>query len=71
MNGDLSRFARMDYVDEAWRIVDPVLQPGGAVYEYDPHTWGPHEADSLLIGCSWNNPVVPGTNHGPALDGKQ
>lgn len=60
MNGDPSRFARMDYVDEAWRIVDPVLQAGGPVYEYDPHTWGPKEADALLDGRAWNNPAVPG-----------
>jgi glucose-6-phosphate 1-dehydrogenase len=60
MNGDPSRFARMDYVDEAWRIVDPVLQSGGPVYEYDPHTWGPKETDALLSGREWNNPTVAG-----------
>ncbi len=65
MNGDPSRFARMDYVDEAWRIVDPVLQSGGPVYEYDPHTWGPKEADALLNGRDWNNPTVAGHQLNP------
>ena len=26
MNGDRTLFARQDYVEEAWRIVDPVLK---------------------------------------------
>jgi glucose-6-phosphate 1-dehydrogenase len=67
MNGDPSRFARMDYVDEAWRIVDPVLQSGGPVYEYDPHTWGPKEADALLDGREWNNPTVSGHQLNPPV----
>ncbi len=30
MAGDATLFAREDYVEEAWRIVDPVLQRGNA-----------------------------------------
>ena len=41
MNGDRTLFAREDYVEEAWRIVDPVLKAGTPVYEYEPGTWGP------------------------------
>src|ERR1700716_602925 len=41
MAGDPTLFAREDYVEEAWRIVDPVLKSGTPVIEYDPHTWGP------------------------------
>ena len=45
MAGDRTLFAREDYVEEAWRIVDPVLKKGTPVYEYEPNTWGPHEVD--------------------------
>ena len=41
MAGDATLFAREDYVEEAWRIVDPVLKDGTPVYEYEPGTWGP------------------------------
>src|SRR6201987_2599989 len=43
MAGDATLFAREDYVEEAWRIVDPVLKAGTSVYEYGPGTWGPSE----------------------------
>jgi len=39
MAGDRTLFAREDYIEEAWRIVDPVLQAGTALYEYDPGSW--------------------------------
>jgi glucose-6-phosphate 1-dehydrogenase len=38
--GDTTLFAREDYVEEAWRIVDPVLKRGARVYSYEPNTWG-------------------------------
>ena len=43
MAGDATLFAREDYVEEAWRIVDPVLKKGSPVYEYEPNSWGPEE----------------------------
>jgi len=58
MKGDAFRFARMDYVNEAWRIVDPVLNSAGPVCEYDPGTWGPAEANALVDGHGWHNPTV-------------
>jgi glucose-6-phosphate 1-dehydrogenase len=61
MKGDAFRFARMDYVDEAWRIVDPALDSDGPLYEYDPGTWGPGEADAILHGMGWHNPVAGAT----------
>jgi hypothetical protein len=36
-----------DYVEEAWRIVDPVLKQGTPVFEYEPGSWGPKEADNV------------------------
>jgi glucose-6-phosphate 1-dehydrogenase len=56
MNGDTFRFARMDYVDEAWRIVDPILDGDTPVYEYDPGTWGPEQANALVGPDGWHNP---------------
>ena len=41
LEGDATLFARMDYVEEAWRIVDPVLTMNTPVREYEPGTWGP------------------------------
>jgi glucose-6-phosphate 1-dehydrogenase len=50
MRGDSFRFAREDYVEEAWRIVDPAIQAGTPIHEYAPGTWGPPEADALVPG---------------------
>jgi glucose-6-phosphate 1-dehydrogenase len=58
MAGDATLFAREDYVEEAWRIVDPVLRAGTAVYEYDSNTWGPAEAERVCPLGGWHNPVV-------------
>jgi glucose-6-phosphate 1-dehydrogenase len=59
MAGDATLFAREDYVEEAWRIVDPVLKGNTSVYEYDPGTWGPAEVDKRIVPADgWNNPVV-------------
>ena len=61
MAGDASLFAREDYVEEAWRIVDPVLKASTPVYEYEPNSWGPREVDQkVLPACGWHNPTVAG-----------
>ena len=57
MRGQPARFARQDYVEEAWRIVDPALGDRTAIHEYAPGTWGPTEADSLTAADGgWLNP---------------
>jgi glucose-6-phosphate 1-dehydrogenase len=57
MRGDASLFAREDAVEAAWRIVDPILRNVAPVYEYEPNTWGPAEADRIITGDSgWHNP---------------
>jgi len=48
MRGNSARFARQDYVEQAWRIVDPVLGDAVPIYEYEPGTWGPSEASALV-----------------------
>ncbi len=59
MRGDQSLFAREDYVEQAWRIVDPILEKSTAVYEYDPGTWGPEEVNRLISPPGgWHDPVV-------------
>jgi glucose-6-phosphate 1-dehydrogenase len=57
MAGDSTQFARQDYVEEAWRIVDPVLKAATPVYEYDPDTWGPSQVDQVTPPGGWQNPA--------------
>ena len=56
MEGDATLFARQDYVEEAWRIVDPVLKARSPVYEYEPNTWGPREVERVVPPGGWSNP---------------
>jgi glucose-6-phosphate 1-dehydrogenase len=59
MAGDPTLFAREDNVEEAWRIVDPVLKAGTPVYEYEPGTWGPKEVDARVAPPDgWQDPKV-------------
>jgi glucose-6-phosphate 1-dehydrogenase len=59
LEGDSTLFARMDYVEEAWRIVDPVLSMKTPVREYEPGTWGPADrADDPVPPGGWANPAV-------------
>ncbi|HEY8199911.1 MAG TPA: glucose-6-phosphate dehydrogenase, partial [Actinomycetota bacterium] len=57
IEGHPGRFAREDAVEEAWRIVTPLLEAPTEPYPYDPGSWGPEEADRLVedIG-GWHNP---------------
>ena len=59
MAGDATLFAREDYVEEAWRIVDPVLKANTQVYDYEPGTWGPAQVEQKLVPADgWHNPVI-------------
>jgi glucose-6-phosphate 1-dehydrogenase len=61
MAGDPTLFAREDYVEEAWRIVDPILKGNTPVYEYEPGTWGPAEVEQRVVPPGgWHNPVITG-----------
>jgi glucose-6-phosphate 1-dehydrogenase len=55
--GDPTLFAREDYVEEAWRIVDPVLELGADPVEYEPGTWGPTSPEVTPPG-GWQDPAV-------------
>jgi glucose-6-phosphate 1-dehydrogenase len=56
--GDRSLFAREDYVEEAWRIVDPVLRAQTDVYRYAPTSWGPVESERVAPAGGWQNPKI-------------
>jgi glucose-6-phosphate 1-dehydrogenase len=58
VQGNSGRFARQDYVEEAWRIVDPILGVAAPVYEYEPGTWGPPQASALIApDGEWFDPT--------------
>ncbi|MBW3594067.1 MAG: glucose-6-phosphate dehydrogenase [Actinobacteria bacterium] len=59
MLGDATLFTRADEIEEAWEIVDPMLQywsKGGTPGAYKPGTWGPRAAEDLLGTRRWHNP---------------
>ena len=66
--GDATLFAREDYVEQAWRIVDPLLKKETPVYPYDPGTWGPAEMDRVTPPGGWQNPAVG--YKAPAVSGR-
>ena len=65
MDGDSALFTRDDCVEEAWRVLDPILGDKVPVYKYKPGTWGPKEADALIADAGgWNDPVIDPTPRG-------
>jgi glucose-6-phosphate 1-dehydrogenase len=58
--GDARRFARVDTVEEAWRVVQPLLDHPGPVYKYARGSWGPNEAERVFgdEGDLWHPPLV-------------
>ena len=57
MTGDATLFARQDVVEAAWAIVDPLIKSPTPIFEYEPGSWGPSEADALVAEVGgWNTP---------------
>ena len=58
MHGDATLFARQDVVENAWAIVDPLINATSSpLYEYTPGSWGPQEANRLVADVGgWNKP---------------
>jgi glucose-6-phosphate 1-dehydrogenase len=59
MAGDPTLFAREDYVEEAWRIVDPALKASTPLHEYEKGAWGPSDIDGRVSPPGgWLNPTA-------------
>jgi len=57
MAGDATLFARQDVVEAAWAIIDPVIHGPSPMFEYEPGSWGPPQADRLVADIGgWNTP---------------
>ena len=57
MDGDQTLFARQDHVEEAWRIIDPLLGSKIAPHEYEPGSWGPPLSNERTCPPGgWQNP---------------
>jgi glucose-6-phosphate 1-dehydrogenase len=57
IEGDARRFARADAVEEAWRVVQPVLHHPGPLRHYEKGSWGPAAADVLAEAYGgWHDP---------------
>ena len=65
MAGDATLFAREDYVEEAWRIVDSYLKTPTPVFEYAPNTWGPAEAAHISPARGLGRSIRIGLNTRP------
>jgi glucose-6-phosphate 1-dehydrogenase len=59
LDGDPRLFGRADGVEEAWRIVAPLLTAAAPVHPYERGTWGPAAADALVAEHGgWHAPEV-------------
>jgi glucose-6-phosphate 1-dehydrogenase len=54
MHGDHSLFTREDEVERAWEVLMPVLRDPPKVAQYEPGSWGPKEADDLILPRHWH-----------------
>jgi glucose-6-phosphate 1-dehydrogenase len=62
IRGDTALFTQDDSVEAAWRVIDPILTAGPPVIEYDPGTWGPAAAASIVDGDdTWHDPGIEKT----------
>ena len=51
--GDQTLFVRADEVEEAWRILEPILDLSDPPEDYPAGSWGPKAADGLIGGDRW------------------
>ena len=57
IRGDASLFTRDDSVEAAWRVVEPILGSAAPPAQYEPGTWGPAAAATVLAnGERWHDP---------------
>ena len=59
VRGDASLFTGADYVEAAWRVIDPILGNVTPLGEYKPNSWGPPTAERIVAGDDgWHDPVT-------------
>lgn len=59
MVGDSKRFTRQDSVEEAWRVMQPLLDAPPQVHAYEKGSWGTATADELVAASGgWHGPWV-------------
>ena len=57
IEGRGARFGRQDTVEEAWRVMQPLIDNPPPVRPYAPGTWGPYDADMLVAEHGgWREP---------------
>jgi glucose-6-phosphate 1-dehydrogenase len=68
MRGEHDLFASQETIEEAWRIVDPILGDATPLHEYERGSWGPGEADRLAPAPGWYAPRIGGQALAHPLD---
>ncbi len=64
MDGDHTLFNREDGVERAWEIVTPALEQPSPLFFYKQGSWGPAQADDLLVPRYWHLRTRPeGVHH--------
>ncbi|HEY7648584.1 MAG TPA: glucose-6-phosphate dehydrogenase [Methylomirabilota bacterium] len=62
IHGDTTLYARGDWVEEAWKLLEPVLtawKSAAPAATYEAGSWGPAAADTFITGWdgwAWRNP---------------
>jgi glucose-6-phosphate 1-dehydrogenase len=62
INGDPTLYSRGDWIEQAWKLTEPVLnhwaRTPGPLPQYDAGSWGPNEADAFIAGDGgkWRRP---------------
>ena len=57
LQGRRTRFSRQETVEEAWRVMQPLIEGPPPVRPYTPGSWGPADADALVAGHGgWRRP---------------
>jgi glucose-6-phosphate 1-dehydrogenase len=59
MAKDHTLFTRSDEVERAWEVIAPVLEAPPPVHFYEPGSWGPVEADEMILPRHWHVMLAP------------
>lgn len=58
LEGDATLFSRQDSIEQAWRIVEPVVGDKAPIHEYEPKTWGGKQAEAIAADYGgWHTPA--------------